>query len=39
MDVEDEDLTRKERKIKWRIREKARLERLKGKRVAFDRRL
>lgn len=32
----DEDLTRKERKLKWRIKEKARLERKRGKKVSFD---
>ncbi|KMQ90337.1 hypothetical protein RF55_9919 [Lasius niger] len=32
----DEDLTREERKMKWRIKERARLERGRGKRVEFD---
>lgn len=32
----DENLTRKERKMKWRIKKKARLERAKGNRVVFD---
>ncbi|KMQ85347.1 hypothetical protein RF55_16172 [Lasius niger] len=32
----DEDLTREERKMKWRIRERARLERGRGKKVVFD---
>ncbi|KMQ90574.1 hypothetical protein RF55_9650 [Lasius niger] len=34
--VVDEDLTREERKMKWRIKEKARLERNKGNWVVFD---
>lgn len=32
----DEDLTRDERKLKWRIKEKARLEGKRGRRVEFD---
>jgi len=37
----DEDLTREERKLKWRIKERARverarLERARGKRVYYD---
>ena len=32
----DEDLTREERKMKWRIKERVRLERGRGKRVVFD---
>ncbi|KMQ86085.1 hypothetical protein RF55_15044 [Lasius niger] len=32
----DEDLMREERKMKWRIKERARLERNKGKWVEFD---
>ncbi|CAL1672461.1 unnamed protein product [Lasius platythorax] len=34
--VVDEDLTMEERKMKWRIKEKARLERNKGNWVVFD---
>ncbi|CAL1672290.1 unnamed protein product [Lasius platythorax] len=32
----DENLTREERKMKWRIKERARLERSRGKRVEYD---
>ncbi|KMQ87341.1 hypothetical protein RF55_13388 [Lasius niger] len=32
----DEDLTREERKMKWRIKERARLERNRGKWVEYD---
>ncbi|CAL1672175.1 unnamed protein product [Lasius platythorax] len=32
----DEDLTREERKMKWRIKERARLERNRGKSVEYD---
>ncbi|KMQ84208.1 hypothetical protein RF55_18199 [Lasius niger] len=34
----DEDLTREERKMKWRIKERARLERNRGKRVEYNNR-
>jgi len=32
----DEDLTAEERKMKWRIKERARLEKAKGRKVHFD---
>jgi len=32
----DEDLTREKRKLKWRIKEKARSEKAKEKRVYYD---
>ncbi|KMQ89255.1 hypothetical protein RF55_11135 [Lasius niger] len=34
----DKDLTREERKMKWRINERARVERNKGKRVEYNKR-